>query len=148
MSILDMVRSKINEHSRRAISEGRATEAHFLALFMELLEMNFADVQGKANALLDKLAQLEADTKDLISKQGGTAAASGAPAGNLVTDDQLNSFAAVLDNIGTRIDALKDEVVHGLPSPTPPAEPTSPPAPATEPPTTPPPDSPPAEATS
>jgi len=140
VSILDQIRYKCNEHSRRAIAEGRGYESHFLALLMEILEMNFGDLQGKANALLDKLSQLEADTRDLVAKSGGTASQNpSAPAdGSVVLNpDQLNSFAAVLDQIGTRIEALKDEVVHGTakidspPSSPPPSDGTAPiPSPA------------------
>lgn len=116
MSILDVIRHKSAEHSRRARAEGRGFEAEFLALLTEIIEMNFNDVQGKANALLDKLSQLEADVKDLVAKSGGTVSQTPTN-GNVVSDDQLNSFVAVLDNIGTRIDALKDEVVHGTAKP-------------------------------
>lgn len=111
MSILDTISHSLNEHHTRALREGRALEANFVALIKEIVMSSVQDLQGKINTQGDKLSQLEADVRDLVGKAGGTAPASGP--GISVTQDQIDTMAQAIDRNNERIDALKDHVVKG-----------------------------------
>lgn len=129
MSIIDVISHALSEHVTRAAREGRGVEQNFAALIREIVMTTVSELQGKVNSLGDKMSQLEADVKDLVSKQGGTA---GGPAGSgpVVTQDQVDSMGAAVDNVAARIDALKDEVVNGSSTPPvtpPPSDPNAPP---------------------
>lgn len=149
MSIVDVISHALNEHVTRAAREGRGLEQNFVALIREVVMTSMSELQGKVNSLGDKMSQLEADVKDLVSKQGGTAGGS-AGSGPVVTQDQVDSMGAAVDNVAARIDALKDEVVNGSGTPpvtTPPSDPNAPPVPPTATSVTPPTTTPPAAVT-
>lgn len=128
MSILDVIRHQIAEHSRRSVSEGRAYEEHFLALLENLFMVSWEKVQQDINGLSDRLQTLETDTKALIDKVNAQPAP---PSGPVVTQDQLDSVSAAVDSLGNRIDALKDQVV-GATTPPAPAPAETPPTPPTD----------------
>lgn len=133
MSIIDIISHALNEHVVRAAREGRGVEQNFVALIREIVMTTVSELQGKVNSLGDKMSQLEADVKDLVSKQGGTAGGT-AGSGPVVTQDQVDSMGAAVDNVAARIDALKDEVVNGSGTPpvtTPLTDPNAPPVPPT-----------------
>lgn len=119
MSIIDIISHALNEHVVRAAREGRSVETNFVALIKEIVMTSVTELQGKVNSLGDKMSQLEADVKDLVSKQGGTAGG-GTTSGPVVTQDQVDSMGAAVDNVAARIDALKDEVVNGPATTSPP----------------------------
>lgn len=127
MSFLEVFRHRINEHTQRARAEGRAFEVQILALFEEFVMSTVQDLQGKIGEQGDKLSQLEADVKDLVAKQGGTA---GGPTGSglSISQEALDAAVQKISDNNDRIEALKNEVVNGPATP-PPSEPpvTTPP---------------------
>lgn len=139
MSFLEVFRHRISEHTQRARAEGRAFEVQILALFEEFVMSTVQDLQGKIGEQGDKLSQLEADVKDLVTKQGGTA---GGPTGSglSISQEALDAAVQKISDNNDRIEALKNEVVNG------PVTPPSTPLPPSEPPvTTPPSTTPPVE---
>jgi hypothetical protein len=103
---------KFNEYSRRARAEGHRFEDEFLALVKEMHMASFNEVLGQLNSLKDRFSQVEADVQDLV-KKAGTTQSGGVGVG--VPQEQIDAAAAVVQNLGERMDALVSHVVSGAP---------------------------------